>query len=266
MGFFKENKKISLFLFFLLIVSFFMMISSSQYISSIGSNLVAGFIQTIVTLYGIDLLISYRDQKRDLPIYSCLYEDIRMITVRSLSLWHRAYEESVGDDTPKNWSELLSSENINKISYYLDLNKATKVIPEKVWSIYLDDQLEEIHTRSHDAMQRYIGKIAPEVYQALHTLSSAPTHKYKFQSLIKDLAQWQPGYPAVLASRMIILPEWFSAVLVLSNWTEMEYKRLSDMGENNLKSPYKFKNLNIVLNPIAFVGKDVLEKLLQNEQ
>ncbi|WP_264816661.1 hypothetical protein, partial [Gluconobacter kondonii] len=69
----------------------------------------------------------------------------------------------------------------------LDLNKSTNVIPETIWSIYLDRQLEEIHTRSHDTMQRYIGKIAPDVYQALHTLSSAPTHEYKFQSMINDI-------------------------------------------------------------------------------
>lgn len=260
MDFFRENKTISLFLILLLVVSFFMMKSSSQDISSIGSNLAAGFIQTIVTIYGIDLLISYRDQKRDLLIYSCLYEDIRMITVRCLSLWHRAYEESVGDDTPKSWSELLSSENIRKISCCLDLNKAANVFPETIWSIYLDGQLEEIHTRSHDTMQRYIGKIAPDVYQALHTLSSAPTHNYKFQYLIRDLAQIQPGHPAVLASRMIILPKWFSAVLVLSNWTEIEYKRLSSMGEENLKPPYKFENLNINSSPIASVGKDVFHR------
>ncbi|WP_028223212.1 hypothetical protein [Paraburkholderia oxyphila] len=226
------------------VVSFGLTMTCSAYLQSLGSNLLAGFIGSGVTLFGFDRLQTRRKAREQLPARYALYEHIRMIVRWSLELWKRIYMASVGDAAPQSWEELFSEANFGKMRGMLDLNQPVGVFEEVLWRDHVSEELNKIYAESEKALVHHQVLLGPEVQKWLRKLAG-----YNFGESV-SLSESVLGHmkvkpPPLLVFYVAMPPQWFDAVLGLHQWTVLEHERLKNMGVSDLHPPYFFEPLDL---------------------
>lgn len=240
----------------LVVAAYLLTKSSSGNLAGLGSNLIAEFIGTAVTVFGIGYLIKRREQARLLPMRASSYEDVRLMTHWALDLWRDAYESSVGDGDPTSWEELLAEDSLDKIGISLDINKPAKVHPPQPWSIYFDSVSERIHKHAEKVLERHGFVLDPEVQNAVYAMVYNGGHKI---SMIQEIDRHdQIPRPTNLASYVPMIRAWFDAVLSLHTWTVETHKYLAQHGNTNIHDPYLFRPLEIKTPPSAAFDPGVL--------
>jgi hypothetical protein len=223
--------------------------SASASISELGSNLISELLGAAVIIFGIDYLIRRREEDRLLPIRASAYEDVRIMTHWALGLWRDAYEESVGDDIPSSWKELLSEDAINKVLISLDITKQAKVHPPQPWENYFDYVSNRIHKHAERVLERHGSFLDPEVHNAIYTLIYYGGHSI---SQIRAIDRHDDiPRPTNLGGYTPAIREWFDAVLTLHTWTIGTYEFLSSRKITNIHAPFQFASLQIKTTPPA---------------
>lgn len=263
----KSSKSIrenwSIIVFFILTIGAAIVLQKygSENLSSLGANLVAGFIGSAATVYGIDLLIKHRDERNLLPVRASSYEDVRIMTHWALDLWRTAYVASVGDSDPKSWRELLSQEYIEKIFLSLDVQKNANTLPPVNWMVYLTQNLEKINKHAEKILERHSSHLDPNVYRSVYSIVY---NKYDYMNLIQiyDKSEGCPR-PNNLWCYMAYIEDWFSAILFLHDWTVDTNIYLRKNKISNIHQPFLFSPLESNENPPARI--DEIELNAQEE-
>lgn len=232
-----------------------------NYGASLGPNLISEFIGAAVTVYGIDLLIRRREEKRLLPVRAASYEDVRVMTNWSLNLWRTAYESSVGDSAPITWRQLFSDDFIKRVMMSLDITKPANILPPAPWGNYIDHEMERIHQWAEKILERHGGVLDPEIHRAVYSIVYYKHHG------IANLQQHdrRDGIPrpSNLGSHMPVIREWFDAVIELHEWTVQMHEYLTRHGITRIHAPYQFVALTATGAPQANLS---LPELLQQAQ
>ncbi|WP_211606159.1 hypothetical protein [Paraburkholderia nemoris] len=230
------------------LASLALQLTHSEYLKSLGPNLVAGFIGSFATIYGFEFILKRREARLALPVKAATYEDVRLIARWALMLWKSAYEASIGDSLPKSWEDLLSQRSINNVCLLLDIDRPVGAFPEIHWRHYLCTELTRIYTTALILLSRHGATLEPEVYGAVHRIAS-----YNFGTSISQSEEMhtrmQITTPPVLLFYGSPIPEWFEAVLLLSRWTASEYKKLARQLSPNIHEPYEFTPLKTTDKP-----------------
>ena len=228
-----------------------------DYLSGLGSNLLAEFIGAAVTVYGIDFLIRRREESRLMPVRASSYEDVRVMTHWALDIWRNAYVNSVGDSLPQNWTQLFSSESLLKVLTALDITKPANIIPAQPWSVYFDKEMERINKHAEKILERHAAALDPKIHNAVYTLVYYNHHKIvNLQALDRQMGTPRPTN---LGSYVPVIKEWFEAVLDLHEWTISMHKYLTANDIKSIHAPYLFNPLEEKPHPPARFGDSELE-------
>lgn len=226
--------------------------------SSLGLNLLAGFIGSLVTVYGIDYLARQREERRMLPVRAAAYEDVRIMTAWALNLWKEMYSNSVGDAAPTSWQEVVSPVSVGKIFVALDINKPAKVIPSRSWGAYIDHTLQRIHDHAEKVLMRHSANLDPAVHGAVYGI--VYHEQFGIGNLIAlDRREGIPR-PTNLGAYMYHNREWLEAVLLLHEWTRKAHKELTRQGISHVHAPNIFSRLEENVAPPARFDEGVLEQ------
>ena len=236
------------------LLSFALKWTDSDYLKSLGPNLVAGFIGSGVTVYGVEYLQKRREERRMLPVKAAIYEDVRLIARWAMDLWRHAYISSVGDSAPQSWAGLLSEESIAKIRAALDFDKPVGAVPDVLWRDHFKNELTRIHDLAEKLLTRHGLMLEPNAYSAVHCVAI-----FNFGTVIEQSEtvhrRLRIKWPSLLAFYGSPHGEWFEAVLAMHMWTISEYQTLVRKGLQNLREPHVFVPLKASNNPAArFVG------------
>lgn len=246
-------------------VAFGLTMTSSTYLQSLGSNLLAGFIGSGVTLFGVDRLRARQKLWELLPARHASYEHIRIVVRWSLDLWMRIYIASVRDVAPQSWEDLLSAESLSKMCATLDLDQPVGLFEDVRWRDYVSDELRKIYSESEKAIVQHQAFLAPDVQKWLRILAG-----YNFGdsvSLSETVhARMNINPPPLLAFYVVMPPHWFDAVLNLHWWTVLEHQRLKNMGVSDLHPPYIFESLDLSKQRSARFDPAILVKYPGYEQ
>lgn len=229
----------------------------NNYISGLGSNLIAEFIGAAATVYGIDYLIKRREEKRQLPVKAASYEDVRVMTHWALDLWKNAYMQSVGDAVPSSWEELLARKSTLRIALCLDITKPANTIPQLPWGNYFDLEMDRIHKHAEKVLERHGGHLDPSIHGSIYTIVYYRHHNIA-DLFTTDKARGIPR-PTNLGSHYPIIDAWFDAVLAMHNWTVSMHPYLEKNGITNIHPPYFFSQLQTTEKPPAGFDGGVLE-------
>lgn len=201
----------------------------SPFFSSLGGNLISDFITAAILLYGIDVLVKDREERRLLPLRASVYRGVNGLVGRCLRTWHEAYERSVGTPHLKSWQELFSEDVLHKIFLQLDLGKkAPTTDPALKWFHYLDERFEGIRKSADQILDRNGVFLDPQVHHDVSRIASFITPKMaEFEKLDKRM-----GYPRprCLYAYHPKDDEWFATVLRLLGWCEDTHRYLKRHG------------------------------------
>lgn len=260
----KEN--IFLVALFLLLIAGALIVQEfgGTYGASLGPNLLSEFIGAAVTVYGIDLLIRRREEKRLLPVRAASYEDVRVMAHWALALWKTAYEKSVGNADPTSWRQLFSNEFVRRVMISLDIAKPANILPPAPWGNYVDHEMQRIHQWAEKILERHSGALDPEIHRAVYSIVYYKHHD------IANLQQHdrRDGIPRPnnLGSYMPVIRDWFDAVIELHEWTIKMHEYLVDHGITRIHAPYHFATLAVTEAPNARLSPAELAQQAQSFQ
>ncbi|QIE23538.1 hypothetical protein SBC1_14250 [Caballeronia sp. SBC1] len=234
--------------------SYWLSTNSNSSLKDLGLNLMAGFVGSAVTIYAVDFLQKRRERRRLLPVMASVFEDIRLMTDRTLLFWKNAYQTSVGDGVPSSWADLISSANIQKVFDSLDIGRSPGIFADVLWRNYFCDQSNELHHAAEQVLIRHGMLLDPGIHNAVHRLVY-----YNYGTLIPSVEEADRRWgvldrPPVLGMYVPNYSEYFDALLKLHQWTTSTYRALLRGGvAATVHEPYtyKFTSLPVVHHPEA---------------
>jgi hypothetical protein len=208
------------------------------YGKALGSNLISEFIGAAFTVYGIDLLIRRREEKRLLPVRAASYEDVRVMTHWALDLWKTAYEHSVGNSGPTSWRDLFSDEFIQKTMIDLDIRRPANILPAAPWGNYIDQEMQRIHKHAEKVLERHGCVLDPAIHRAVYSIVYYGHHNITY--LQGHDQRDEIPRPSNLGSYMPVIREWFDAVIELHEWTIQTHDYLVKNKISKIHLPFQF--------------------------
>lgn len=137
-------------------------------LSDLCLNLLAGFISSIFVIAVIDNIVKKQKEAEKTPLKLALYRDVQMFASRIISMWGEMYSASVKTEKSLAVTALFTSEEIEKISFNLDLDGKPNVYPETNWFKHIEMELQEILNRGNKILDRYMSEANPDLLQEIH--------------------------------------------------------------------------------------------------
>jgi hypothetical protein len=210
----------------------------NSYIKGLGPNLLAGFIGSAVSVYGIDHLQRRRQMREQIPLLASCAEQVHLLSQTAIEFWRQAYQASVADGAVQSLEDLFAPSSIEKIKASLYMN-AQSDETGKDWSQRLTSAMYGVRVTASEILDRYATVVPPDVHRAIHVLAWVWLEK-----LVDMVRSSCPslGYPIpdTLGGYWPEKPDWFEAVLTLHQWTEEIHRIFLDAGITFTNAPYKF--------------------------
>lgn len=188
--------------------SYWLSLATDDYLKNLGLNLLAGFIGSIVTIFGLDVLMRRMNAHLRVPLRAAVYHDINGLLERAYWFWALGAAASAVhiSPNPRTHMDYLSESAINQA-----------IEGEKFSTYWLEsesaggrDSLSRISAEAEWISGQYGGNLNPDIVLAL-------------QMLTRD------DFASGLYSHGVIFPsfrEWSSGVLTLAKWAYQEHRYL----------------------------------------
>lgn len=226
-------------------------------LAEFGLNAFTEILGIILTVVFVDQLIRQQEIKRTLPLQAAVYEDIRLLTTRVIRFWEDAfrravprpapseliqfweaiYKKTISQSVPLTVEQLLSTETIDVIRMYLDLDSQPNVTPQRTWWEWLPEQEEDFRTRGERILQRHMGILDPQTYALIHQFVSGVDVSPSIRTMRKSDQELGYPRPQNLGSYWITNGEVLNTVVKLNEWCIEKKQFLEKQGMSGLLNP-----------------------------
>lgn len=124
-----------------------------------------------ITVFGVDLIIEYSQNKKNIPIKVSMNRDIQIVISRIITIWKEMHYSSVVIPKQLVLTDLFTVIEFNKIIDTVDLSLYPNVYPKVNWFNYLYRKQTEFINDINKILDKYSLYLEPEIFNYMHNLT-----------------------------------------------------------------------------------------------